>query len=69
MPVVQGPLREMAAATHCDLPEPGAVLKVEVVCSSKASEQSKLIIINLYPTKAPNSFKSASYERTRSLAI
>ena len=38
MPVVQGPLRELATATHCHLPEPGAALKTEVVCSSKASE-------------------------------
>lgn len=45
VPDVQGPLRELATATHCHLPEPGAVLKIEVVCSSKASEQSKLIII------------------------
>jgi hypothetical protein len=46
VPVVQGALRELATATHCYLPEPGAALKIEVVCSSKASEQSKLIIIN-----------------------
>jgi hypothetical protein len=25
--------------------------------------------INLYPTNAPNPFESASYERTKSLAI
>jgi hypothetical protein len=46
VPVLQGPLRELATATHCHLPEPLAVLKFEVVCFSKASEQSKLIIIN-----------------------
>jgi hypothetical protein len=45
VPDVQGPLRELATATHCHLPEPGGILKIEVVCSSKASEQSKLTII------------------------